>query len=244
MNVWGKSDRGRVRLQNQDMFLVDVLHEQNQAVLAVCDGMGGARAGNVASEIAIGAFSEAVKNMLKPDMSVSYMKSIAQAAVTEANARVFEKAGESEHFTGMGTTLVGALIDADKAVIVNAGDSRAYLIDENGIKRVTKDHSFVEEMVIRGELTEDQARIHPHKNLITRALGAESTIKADAYSVLLKHGQSLLLCSDGLTNMLTDEEIYHEINDNKQPEICCGRLIERANERGGIDNITVVLFTL
>ncbi len=244
MNVWGMSDRGLIRLENQDMFLVDVLHDQNQAVLAVCDGMGGARAGNVASEIAINTFSEEIKNLLKPSMSTTYMKNIALAAVTEANARVYEKSNESEHFSGMGTTLVGALVDGNKAVIVNVGDSRAYFASKSGIVKVTKDHSLVEEMLTRGEITEDQARTHPNKNLITRALGAEPSIKADAFVLTLQKEQVLLLCSDGLTNMLSDEEILSEILENGQLEKCCERLISCANGRGGMDNITVILLTL
>ena len=168
MIVWGMSDRGIVRAENQDMFLVDALHDQNQAVLAVCDGMGGANAGNVASEIAIHTFSEELKNTLKPSMSTTYMKNVAIAAVTEANARVYSKSNESKDFSGMGTTLVAALIDGNKAVIVNVGDSRAYLAGSTGIQKITKDHSLVEEMLTRGDITEEQARVHPNKNLITR----------------------------------------------------------------------------
>ena len=244
MNVWGMSDRGIVRAENQDMFLVDALHDQNQAVIAVCDGMGGANAGNVASEIAINAFSEELKNALKPEMSITYMKNVAIAAVTEANARVYEKSNESKNFSGMGTTLVGALIDGSKAVIVNVGDSRAYLASSAGIQKITKDHSLVEEMLMRGDITEEQARIHPNKNLITRALGAEPTIKVDSFVAMIKKNQYLLLCSDGLTNMLTDQEIQAEILNEARPEICCERLIKSAIERGGMDNITVILLLL
>ncbi|MDP4109487.1 MAG: Stp1/IreP family PP2C-type Ser/Thr phosphatase [Bacillota bacterium] len=245
MNVWGMSDRGIVRQENQDMFLVDAMHERNQAVIAVCDGMGGARAGNVASEIAINTFSEEIKDSLKPSMTAGYMKNIAIAAVHAANARVFEKSNESDKLKGMGTTLVGAIFDEGKTVIVNVGDSRAYLADGAGsIVRITKDHSVVEEMVQRGEITEEEARNHPHKNLITRALGADSSTKPDAYSLTLKTGQSLLLCSDGLTNMLSDSEILAELVNNPKPEKCCEKLISCANGRGGIDNITVILLKL
>ncbi|MCX7614757.1 MAG: protein phosphatase 2C domain-containing protein, partial [Clostridiales bacterium] len=175
---------------------------------------------------------------------VTYMKNIAIAAVTEANKRVYEKSNESASFSGMGTTLVGAVVDGNKAVIVNVGDSRAYLVNRENIMKISKDHSLVEEMLSRGDITEEQARVHPNKNLITRALGAEPSIRVDSFVVTLKNNQYLLLCSDGLTNMLSDQEIKQEILNGGLPEKCCERLVKSAVEHGGMDNISVILLLL
>lgn len=242
MNAWGITDKGTSRQQNQDSFCIDLNKDEGQAVFVVCDGMGGARAGNVASELAVKVFSESIKSGVKTDMNLPYMTNCIRASVARANSAVFEKASSDKEFSGMGTTLVGALINHNYAVIANIGDSRAYYINPEGILRITKDHSVVEDLISRGDLTHEQARTHPSKNLITRALGTESEVEPDVYNIKIEDDGFLLLCSDGLTNLMSDQEILYEVLHGGKPEDCCDRLINDALKKGAPDNITVVLF--
>ena len=142
----------------------------------------------------------------------------------------------------MGTTLVGAVVKGNEMTVVNVGDSRAYHITSEGIRKVTRDHSVVETLVQRGTLTPEEARIHPQKNLITRALGTSITVTADVFAVSFQEGDQLLLCSDGLINEMTDEEIFHEVSKGEPADQCCKRLIEIALSREASDNVTVLLF--
>jgi len=245
MNAWGMTDKGKVRPTNQDAFIADVINEDKCAVIAVCDGMGGAKSGNVASHIAISTFAEEIKNQCKPLMSEQYIKNIMQLAIETANRQVFETAQTSSEYTGMGTTFVGAIVTQKHFVIANVGDSRAYLISpENGIVRITRDHSLVEEMVQRGEITKEQAVKHPSRNLITRALGAEESIQIDIFAGKPTEGSFILLCSDGLSNFVMEQEILFEVLHAETKEDCCRQLINIANERGGTDNITAVLLAV
>lgn len=172
------------------------------------------------------------------------MKEAMLKAVDEANKCIFEKSLTSSEYAGMGTTLVGAVYSKGLVTVVNVGDSRAYVIDENGITKITCDHSLVEEMVKRGEITEVEAQRHPNKNLITRALGAEPRINADVFDLEVKEGQYILLCSDGLTNLVSDQELLFEVLHAGKQEECCNRLVKTANKRGGFDNITVILLAV
>ncbi|MDR1157060.1 MAG: Stp1/IreP family PP2C-type Ser/Thr phosphatase [Oscillospiraceae bacterium] len=241
MNAWGITDQGKVRTQNQDAFFLHVSHESTQAVLAVCDGMGGARAGNVASELALEIFVEEVRRDLRASPDEQEMERMLAQAVEEANARVFARAQSSEAYAGMGTTLVGAILSGRQAAVVNIGDSRAYRVGTHGVSRVTRDHSLVEALIDKGDLTFEQARSHPSKNLITRALGTEPRVDCDLYTLDLAPGEYLLLCSDGLTNVVEDREILAEVLREGELSQRCRRLIELANDRGGPDNITVVV---
>ena len=199
MNVWGITDKGTFRHQNQDSYFIDLIKENGQALFVVCDGMGGARAGNIASELAVKVFSDDLKNHIKTDMSVSYMTDCIKASVACANSSVYGKALSDKEYSGMGTTLVGAIYNRCTAVVVNIGDSRAYYINPEGITKITKDHSVVEDLIRRGDLTHEQAKTHPSKNLITKALGTESEVEPDIYNIKIEDGGFLLLCSDGLT---------------------------------------------
>ena len=164
-----------------------------------------------------------------------------QSAAALANEEIFRRATTDEDCAGMGTTLVAALAGGEQAVILNEGDSRAYHISQAGILLVTRDHSLVEDMVERGELTREEARTHPHKNLITRALGAEPVLLADCFRQPLGQGEYLLLCSDGLSNVVTDQEILYEVIHGGEDETCCQRLLDITMHRGAPDNVTVVL---
>ena len=200
MQVWGVTDRGAVRQQNQDAYAAKVL-EDGRAVALVCDGMGGARAGNVASTLAVERFME---EFLKPGQEGRAEDRMGHAA-SAANQVVFYRSGHDSDCAGMGTTMVAVLAGEQEAVILNEGDSRCYHINWDGIVLVTRDHSLVEDLVERGELTREQARTHPHKNLITRALGAEPVLMADCFRQPMAEGDYLLLCSDGLSNVVNEQ---------------------------------------
>lgn len=242
MRAWGVTDKGAVRSENQDAYYIDLLRQSGQAICVVCDGMGGAQAGDVASETAVRIFTEEVKAALKPDMSSAAIGELLRSAAESANKEVFMRSMKNEELFGMGTTLVAAVITGDIAVIANIGDSRAYHITADGARRVTRDHSVVEDMIQRGEITRDQARNHPVKNYITRAVGTEDCVRCDIFTVPLKQGEYLLLCSDGLSNMVSDPELLFEVMFWGEPDDCCERLLTIASNRGAPDNVTIVLF--
>lgn len=234
MQYWGITDRGVVRTQNQDAFTARILSD-GHVLAVVCDGMGGARAGNVASTMTVELFTQKLENL-----SGDPNHRMGQAAI-EANDEVFKRAITDDDCAGMGTTLVAAMVDTHFATLLNVGDSRAYQISESGIKQITRDHSVVEDLVISGQLTREEARNHPRKNLITRALGCEPQLRADLFRVEVKEGDRLLLCSDGLSNLVTEQEILYEVIHGGEDDTCCQRLLEIALHRGAPDNVTVVL---
>lgn len=242
MNAWAITDKGIVRKQNQDTFFVCCDEEKKIALLVVCDGMGGAAAGNVASQLAIDTFTECVKSRLAGMQNQLNFAEIFEDALVKANAAVFESSMQNLEYRGMGTTLVAAIITEREAVVANVGDSRAYLITGYGITQVTRDHSIVEDMVARGDITREQARTHPSKNLITRALGTSSEVYPDIFFVDMQEGDYLFLCSDGLSNQVSDQEILYEIKRGERTPGACEKLLEIAMVRGAPDNITFVLF--
>lgn len=241
IHAWGITDKGVVRTQNQDGYYLDVPSE-HLAVGVVCDGMGGAKAGNIASLIAVETFVDTLqRSQGEPDTPPPAVLSL---AAEEANAAVYRRANTDPDCFGMGTTMVAALLVERTAYLLNIGDSRAYHINGDGITRLTRDHSVVEDMVARGDITPEQARTHPRKNLITRALGAEERIRADLYEKELAGGDFLLLCSDGLSNILSDQELLYEVVHGGDPDSCCQRLLDITISRGAPDNVTAVLFQI
>ncbi len=206
MKIWGITDVGLVRRENQDAYAVE--SRNGFDICVVCDGMGGAAAGKLASEIAVRAYREALGETL-----------------TE----------------GMDLDAIQAVSGKDGNVLVNVGDSRAYRITAEGIQRITRDHSLVESMVERGDITEEEARRHPNRNLITRALGTDETVESDGYRTTLSEGEYLLLCTDGLTITVTDQEMLFEILHGGDEESCLSRLLAIAKEHGAPDNVTAVL---
>ena len=236
MDSWGVTHRGMVRQQNQDAFAGRRL-EDGRIVALVCDGMGGARAGNVASTMAVELFMSRFLEQGGEENDRERM----QVSAALANQEIFQRATSDPDCAGMGTTLVAALVGQREAVILNEGDSRAYHINQDGIVLVTRDHSLVEDMVERGELTREQARNHPHKNYITRALGAEPVLLADCFHQPMIPGDYLLLCSDGLSNVVTEQEMLYEVIHGGEDETCCQRLLDIALHRGAPDNVTAVL---
>ena len=242
MRVWGITDVGAVRSQNQDAYYHTAFDEAYPFAL-VCDGMGGAKAGNVASVMAVESFVDTVRPALEGHLPPEIEPLLLQA-VERANELICYRSEMDPDCAGMGTTLVGAVIEPEVVRLVNVGDSRAYLVTGEGIRQVTRDHSVVEDMVERGEITQEQARSHPRKNLITRALGAEPTVQADLYTLERVEGQLLLLCSDGLSNVVTDQELLFELIHGGPPEDACQRLLNLALSRGAPDNVTAVLIQL
>jgi protein phosphatase len=242
MDLWGTTNCGRVRRQNQDVFKVLYDEDRNVAVLVVCDGMGGARAGNVASAIAADAFMHQMGKYIE-DIGLQSDVAMKMAdAVLAANKAVYEKSIENDEYTGMGTTLTAAITTAQGEVVVNIGDSRVYHVTPSGITQITKDHSVVEDMITRGDLTRAEAYLHPNKNLITRALGSSDDEEPDVFFLDLNPGEHILLCSDGLSNVVLDSEILFVLQHGKSVRECCEVLVEMALSRGAPDNVTAVIF--
>lgn len=243
MQAWGLTDQGCVRKQNQDAFQI-VRLDRSSMLCVVCDGMGGAKSGNVASSLAAEVFVQEVQRCWGPKMDWDKADMALRAAVKLANFTVYDQAMQFEEFDGMGTTLVAALIRRRQASLVNVGDSRGYIIGQRGIRQITRDHSLVQMMVDRGDLTREQARNYPGKNLITRAVGTEPAVLCDLYRQELEKGDYVLLCSDGLSNMLEDQEILFEVVHGVNKRQCCKRLLDIAISRGSPDNVTSVLVSV
>ena len=239
MQCWGLTDPGCVRAQNQDVYQIEKLDGSTMLCL-VCDGMGGAKSGNVASSLAADVFVQEVRRNWKHGLSDERIDQILQSAAKLANFTVYDQARQFEEFNGMGTTLVAALVHGKKATVIHVGDSRAYAITRDGIRQLTKDHSVVQMMLERGELTPEQARTYPGKNLITRAIGTEGIIQSDLTHLTLERGDSLLLCSDGLSNTMDEQEILFEVVHGVNKQYCCQRLLDIAKNRGAPDNVTSV----
>lgn len=240
MEYWVLSDTGCVRTSNQDAYVVEQL-DKNTLLCVVCDGMGGAKSGDVASALAADVFTQEVKLSWKSDMDAEAIDQLMESALKLANFTVYDQAQQFEEFSGMGTTLVAALVQNKGTIVLNVGDSRAYQISQEGIQQITVDHSLVQLMVDRGEVTPEQAKTFPGKNYITRAVGTESMTQGDLFHEKLERGTYLLLCSDGLTNLLDDQEILFEVIHGADKQACCQTLVDIAKHRGAPDNVTCVL---
>ena len=238
MNIWSMTDTGLVRKENQDAYAVKTAF--GHTICVVCDGMGGAAGGQLASRIAVDTFSAEMEKRLSQEAKPDRLREISVVAVALANRAVREAARTSEEYHSMGTTLVSAVSFDGGVVIANVGDSRAYHINKQRIHQVTRDHSLVEHMVERGDITAEEARRHPNRNLITRALGPDIDPECDCYTCQLLPGEFLLLCTDGLVNTVTDEEIMEEVLHG-DTNTCMERLLTISKSRGASDNITVVL---
>ena len=242
MKIWGMTDIGLVRKENQDAYAVRVNEDTGHTVCVVCDGMGGPGGGRLASTMAVDTFLEACQGNLRPGLEAQEVRQVADFAIAAANRAVYERSKTEPGLRGMGTTLVSVIAWGDQALVSNVGDSRAYLIrPEAGISRVTRDHSLVERLVEMGNITEEQARCHPDRNLITRALGPEEDALSDSYLLHMEAGDYLLLCTDGLVETATDQEMEAAVLRGGDPNSCLDRLLCLAKERGAADNVTAVL---
>jgi len=235
------TDKGNVREKNEDSYYVSQI--DNTKLFIVADGMGGHKGGEIASKSAINAIADYFKKYyVKWPKDNNSIKEFIKNAMKFANKEVYNKACSDCDLNGMGTTLTLLVIESGYYFIGHIGDSRAYLIRNNSIKQLTEDHSFVEELVKMGKITEEEARVHPQKNIITRALGIDEDIDIDVISDKIFIDDIIFLCSDGLTNMLTDEQILSEFSKNINLETICQNLIDAAKLNGGYDNITIVAF--
>ncbi len=239
MQYWAITDPGCVRTQNQDAYITETL--DGALLCAVCDGMGGAKSGNVASALAAEIFAQAVRSVWKPGLSQKEVDTLLMNAVKLTNFAVYDQGVSVEDFAGMGTTLAALLMENGRITVVNVGDSRVYRINASGIHQVTKDHSLVQLMVDRGELTAQAARSYPGKNMITRAVGTEAVVQSDIFHLEPEWGETLLLCTDGLSNLLEDQEILFEVMYHEDRQACCRRLLDIALSRGAPDNVTCIL---
>lgn len=240
MQYWGLTDPGCVRSQNQDAYQMVQL-DRGTVLCVICDGMGGAKSGNVASSLAVDVFVEEILRTWTSNMDDEKIDRMLEAAVKLTNFTVFDQAQQFEEFHGMGTTLVAALIRNKSATVVNVGDSRAYSVTRDGIRQLTVDHSLVQMMVQRGELTPEQAKTYPGKNFITRAIGTESVVECDLFRLDVERGDAIFLCTDGLTNIVDDQEILFEVVHGVNKQYCCQHLLDIAKNRGAPDNVTGVL---
>lgn len=239
MLVSAKTDIGMKRSTNQDSFSYGQLDGGAVTWAVVCDGMGGMAAGNIASATAVEVISGSFENNLSPKSNASVVRNLLKSSIESANARVYNLALEKEEYRGMGTTVVAVVIIKGVAYIAHAGDSRAYFYSNNQLTQITTDHSVVQTLIEKGQLTEEEAKNHPNKNVITRALGVASYIDIDFEEIEVSQGDSLLLCTDGLTNCIDDELIKLASSDNDFATLA-ERLVELANQNGGYDNITAV----
>jgi len=242
MELWGITDSGKVRRQNQDVFKVLYDEDKDIAVMLVCDGMGGARAGNVAAALAAETFMHYMGKYVENIGNLSDIAMKMADAVVAANTAVYDKSMRHDELSGMGTTLTAAISTSNGEVVVNVGDSRVYHVKPSGITQITKDHSVVEDMIVRGDLTRTEAYKHPSKHLITRVIGAVPDEEPDVFFLEMDAGDYILLCSDGLSNIVMDSEILFEIQRSGGARPGCEKLVELALERGAPDNVTAVLF--
>jgi protein phosphatase len=242
MELWGITDRGKKRKDNQDAFKILSDKDSEVAVLVVCDGCGGMRAGNIASSIAAEAFVKHIGYFLQTSSDSSRIASEMVEAVHSANRVVFEKSSQFREYSGMGTTLTAVVSTTAGEIVANVGDSRAYHLTANSIQQITKDHTFVEEMVTRGDITRDEARSHTKKNLITRVVGTNKSETPDLFSLNLIKGDCIFLCSDGLSDLITDSEILSEFQRVNSARRFCEGLMKMALSRGAPDNVTAVLY--
>ena len=240
MKIVAKTDVGKTRENNQDAYSAGELPD-GVAWAVVCDGMDGAAGGNVASTSAVKVIAEQITASYRASMSSKSIKNMLVSAINAANISVYDLAQANKELRGMGTTVVCALVTGSAAYIANAGDSRAYMLSGGTLSQLTRDHSVVQEMVETGKITQSEAKVHPNKNIITRAIGMKEDVETDFFEYHLKKGDVILMCTDGLSNMVEDEDIFAIIKSARDIVEAGQMLIERANANGGRDNIGVVL---
>lgn len=241
MDVYGKSDVGLIRDINQD----DIKFEKvSQDILwaVVCDGMGGAKGGDIASKVATSKIADRFKS-INANNTNEVIGHLVKSAISEAGAAIYDMSLKDDNLAGMGTTVVAAFINKNIVHVAHAGDSRAYLINSSGINQITVDHSVVQDMILNGDITKEEAAYHPQKNIITRALGIKQNVFPDYNSFNIASEDAILLCTDGLTNELKDEEIFNIFNNNR-PKDVPENLIEEVKKHQGADNITAALINL
>lgn len=236
---------GKVRKNNEDYCMGEIIQTEDDCIgiFALADGMGGHKKGEVASKIAVDSIIDFLKeNILKScGIKMDYLDDVIKQGYNYANQKIFDKVLEDSSCEGMGTTLVVAVIYKDDMIMANVGDSRGYLLHNDEFRRITRDHSVVEELVNANLITEEEARVHPRRNQITRAMGAEEIIIVDIFREKIEKGDMILLATDGLTGCVEDEDIKNIIKQDKDIKEICEDLINQANDNSGKDNISVIL---
>ena len=236
---------GKVRKNNEDYCMGEIIQTEDDCIgiFALADGMGGHKKGEVASKIAVDSIIDFLKeNILKScGIKMDYLDDVIKQGYNYANQKIFDKVSEDSSCEGMGTTLVVAVIYKDDMIMANVGDSRGYLLHNDEFRRITRDHSVVEELVNANLITEEEARVHPRRNQITRAMGAEEIIIVDIFRKKIEKGDMILLATDGLTGCVEDEDIKNIIKQDKDIKEICEDLINQANDNSGKDNIFVIL---
>jgi protein phosphatase len=241
MKIVAKTDRGHVRESNQDAYAVGEFSDE-VVWAVVCDGMGGTAGGNIASSLAVKVISEKINASYREKMRDMSIKNMLDSALTAANIEVYDMADAQSELKGMGTTVVCAIVRDNQAFIAHAGDSRAYVLTGDKIQQITTDHSMVQDLVKKGKITQEEAEHHPNKNIITRAVGVDKSIEIDFDQIDMEDNSTLILCTDGLSNYVTREEIVELMSDGKHYAFA-DRLVQKANNNGGGDNITVVVIS-
>ncbi|MEK3887023.1 Stp1/IreP family PP2C-type Ser/Thr phosphatase [Bacillus sp. FSL K6-3431] len=239
MTVIYKTDKGKVRLQNEDSGGV-FLNENGKVLAVIADGMGGHNAGEVASGIAVNTLEELwseEKKTLTPEQAENWFLT----NVSEVNEKIFKHAQENKECEGMGTTIVAAICTELFATIVNIGDSRCYILNETGFKQLTEDHSLINELIKTGHISREEAELHPRKNVLMKALGTEQIIDMDITTITFEEGDKILLCSDGLSNKVSNTEIENILKDVNPLAKKAELLIDIANQNGGEDNISLAI---
>jgi len=240
LQIYGKTDKGPIRHSNQDAFVTGTLTD-GAVYAAVCDGMGGANGGNIASETAARCISEYIRSSYRPTMDSFDIEKMLKNAIVSANIEIYDLSLKREDLSGMGTTVVAVVVKNGNAVIAHVGDSRAYLINEK-ITQLTRDHSVVQGLVESGKISAQDAKFHPRKNVITRALGVEENVIVDCDEITLGEDSSLLLCTDGMSGYADESDIL-EVFKMSEAEKIPEALTALAIAGGGGDNITVVVVT-
>jgi len=236
MEISAATSAGCIRPLNEDAYYVSEPNSSGMVLAIVADGMGGHNAGEIASGKAVGIVQKDV--VAQSDKSA---KEILVKAVDDANREIYEMSKNKKSLSGMGTTMTACVAENNNVTAVQVGDSRLYRIRKDSITQITKDHSLVEMLVENGEITKEEAKSHPQKNIITRAVGTDKTVESDVYEFKTKKDDVILLCSDGLVNMVEDETILSIINTSKSLEEAANNLVLNAETAGGTDNITVIL---
>ena len=244
MFVCAASDIGMKRKENQDSFLFSSF-DDGAVCAVVCDGMGGAGFGSLASSIAVNAVHDRIKQNYRSSFSPMSMKNLLVTAVSAANTLIYKKAAEEQEKKGMGTTCVAAIVKDDIAYIASVGDSRAYHLSDSGIEQVTVDHTYVEMLYEQGKINKEEISTHDMRHYITKAVGVEKEVEVDFFEIDISRGDEIILCSDGLSNYCSDDMLYEAIharseNKEKGDKVVAG-LIDYVNSQGGKDNITLAM---
>lgn len=236
-----KTDKGMQREINEDSYSITAGCDGVPQCFIIADGMGGHNSGEIASKTAVDFVVQAVRDSYQALTNEESAGDAISEIIIRANQEVYRKSLELESYNGMGTTLILATILNNRLFVGHIGDSRVYVINGGGTSQVTVDHSYIEELIRTGSLSREEAENHPNKNIITRALGCAESIEVDLLTRGIAENDIVLICTDGLSNMLSDEEIRQIVQNNDDPELACTGLVKASNEKGGVDNITVIL---